>query len=227
MLLLVLAAAATATDHDHCESHGEGKKFKAQLDGLTVDVVGSIVTATLTNDVGATVLNANLGLDLPPEIGVVAVDCSSIGSSICFSWGSTARLDVTKSADGVCYDVQWETRRLTSSRDCFNVGADQGSLWYGGAEEFMQHFPLELTNSRAEVAYVPGDMLQDEKKYFGGVVEPWWVSSKGVGIHVPEGVPLFYTWNDADDGRMCFRAKYKAPYVEAGLKLYFNSSLLM
>ena len=39
-----------------------------------------------------------------------------------------------------------------------------------------------------------GDMLKGPFKYFGGVVEPWWVNSLGVGIHVQEGVPLFYRW---------------------------------
>ena len=43
-----------------------------------------------------------------------------------------------------------------------------------------------------QVAYVPGDMLQNEAKFFGGVVEPWWVSSKGIGVYVPLDIPLFY-----------------------------------
>ena len=45
---------------------------------------------------------------------------------------------------------------------------------------------------KVETPYVTGDMLKGPFKYFGGVVEPWWVTSLGVGIHVPEGVPLFY-----------------------------------
>ena len=50
-------------------------------------------------------------------------------------------------------------------------------------------------NMRSRVAYVPGDMLQNNKTYFGGVVEPYWLSSNGVAIWVPSGVPLFYSWN--------------------------------
>ena len=45
---------------------------------------------------------------------------------------------------------------------------------------------------KEETPYVTGDMLKGPFKYFGGVVEPWWVTSLGVGVHVPEGVPLFY-----------------------------------
>lgn len=52
-------------------------------------------------------------------------------------------------------------------------------------------------------------MIQDQQKYFGGVVEPWWVNSKGAAIFVPEGVPLFYSWNQDGDGRLCLRSQYK------------------
>ena len=50
----------------------------------------------------------------------------------------------------------------------------------------------DLQSRKVETPYVTGDMLKGPFKYFGGVVEPWWVTSLGVGIHVPEGVPLFY-----------------------------------
>ena len=50
----------------------------------------------------------------------------------------------------------------------------------------------DLQSRKVETPYVTGDMLKGPFKYFGGVVEPWWVTSLGVGFHVPEGVPLFY-----------------------------------
>ena len=53
---------------------------------------------------------------------------------------------------------------------------------------------------------------QNSTLFFGGVVEPYWLSSRGVGIHVPEGVPLFYSWNDGDNGKMCLSAKDRHPY---------------
>ena len=75
------------------------------------------------------------------------------------------------------------------NRDCFDIGSD---FWYGAAEEYQQHFPLQTDNIRKEVPYLPGDMLQDHDTYFGGVVEPWWFNSKGAGVWVPTGLPLFY-----------------------------------
>ena len=132
------------------------------MDGLTLKVVGAQVIADLANGNGDSVLKAQMGLDLPPEIGVTVIDCST-ESSICFYWGNTARIEVAKSADDVCYDVKWETTRLKSNRDCFEIGNEEEVVWFGGAEEFEQHFPLRKDNPRAEVAYLPGDMLQESE----------------------------------------------------------------
>ena len=155
-------------------------------------------------------LTSRLGLDLPPEIGSSAAACST-DAELCFQWGNAAKLSVVKSSDDVCYEFKWETAGLLSNRDCVDIDAG-GAVWFGGAEEYNQHFPLRKSNSRAEVPFVTGDMLQDSERYFGGVVEPWWVSSLGVGVHVPEGVPLFYSWNADGDGRMCLATKFAAPY---------------
>ena len=60
-------------------------------------------------------------------------------------------------------------------------------------------------------------MLQNNLTYFGGVVEPYWLSSNGVAIWVPSRVPLFYSWNEdnskyPDDKLMCLQAKNADPY---------------
>ena len=42
---------------------------------------------------------------------------------------------------------------------------------------------------------------------------------KGVAIWVPEGVPLFYSWNsDLNKEQMCLVAKDVAPYEEQNIK---------
>ena len=55
-----------------------------------------------------------------------------------------------------------------SNKDCVDIdsgvdeaGVDVDGVWFGGAEEYNQYFPLRKSNSRAEVPYVTGDMLQD------------------------------------------------------------------
>ena len=58
-------------------------------------------------------------------------------------------------------------------------------------------------------------MLQDKDHYFGGVAEPYWLNSKGIGLWVPEGIPLHYSWNAHDTSdQMCFEAKNTPPYEQ-------------
>ena len=78
-------------------------------------------------------------------------------------------------------------------------------------------FSHRYENKRSRVAYVPGDMLQNNETYFGGVVEPYWLSSNGIAIWVPSGTPLFYSWNEGNevypnDKLMCLQAKNVEPY---------------
>ena len=46
-------------------------------------------------------LRANLGLDLPIELGEPSTECDT-ETELCLSWGKTASLRVTGSEDGVC-----------------------------------------------------------------------------------------------------------------------------
>ena len=103
-------------------------------------------------------LTSRLGLDLPPEVGSSASACST-NEELCFEWGNTAKLSVAKSEDGVCYEFKWETTGLVSNKDCIDIDSG-GAVWFGGAEEYEQHFPLKKSNGRAEVPFVTGDMLQ-------------------------------------------------------------------
>ena len=81
----------------------------------------------------------------------------------------------------------------------------------------MSLFLHRYENKRSRVAYVPGDMLQNNETYFGGVVEPYWLLSNGIAIWVPSGTPLFYSWNEGNevypnDKLMCLQAKNVEPY---------------
>ena len=48
---------------------------------------------------------------------------------------------------------------------------------------------------------------------FGGVAEPVWISSSGAGVTVIEEQPLFYSWNQDSDNKLCLSAEHTEPYV--------------
>lgn len=121
-----------------------------------------------------------------------------------------------KILDDVCYDIMWTSTILKSFEDCFNL--EDEHYWFVGPEEYEQHFPIKADNQRRPVPYLPGDMLQvsrfflinewhvkllfiqDREGYFGGVTEPYWLSSEGVALWLmgndpTQGQPLFVSWN--------------------------------
>ena len=98
----------------------------------------------------------------------------------------------------------------TLVKHCLDIG---DSYWFGGPEELVQHFPMRKENSRERVPYLPGDMLQDSEKYFGGVAEPFWINSLGGGLVVAEEQPLFYSWNQDENDQLCLSVEHSSPYV--------------
>ena len=58
---------------------------------------------------------------------------------------------------------------------------------------------------------------QDRYEYFGGVTEPYWLSSKGVALWLlgpdpSQGQPLFFSWNEKQSQKMCAKTKNISPY---------------
>ena len=111
-------------------------------------------------------LSAKLGVDLPAALG----QPSACPGDVCWQWGDEAQVSITKSADGICYDVAWQARTLERLMDCIDIGTDQvycflnwthnpilclftyqSTVWFGGPEEKVQHFPMQPSNTRPEV----------------------------------------------------------------------------
>eukprot|EP00094_Tigriopus_californicus_P007111 TCALIF_06846-PA protein Name:"Similar to Kiaa1161 Uncharacterized family 31 glucosidase KIAA1161 (Mus musculus)" AED:0.06 eAED:0.06 QI:229/0.25/0.2/1/0.5/0.4/5/0/668 len=201
--LCVATLATLATlDDPSCRS-----KSSQTLDELTLEVTSEGVSATISNQLDGEKLTWALGTSLPRELRDPE-QCSS--GNICWQWGNLARLSVDKSSDDQCYEVTWSVNQLSATMDCFKIG---DAKWFTGAEEYFQHFPMEPEqNKRPLVPFLPGDMLQNPLKYYGGVVEPYWLSSKGIAISVPVGIPLFANWNEDDTNEFCLAAKDEQPY---------------
>ena len=67
-------------------------------------------------------------------------------------------------------------------------------------------------NIRNRVPYLPGDMLQDGNKFFGGVAEPFWINSFGGGLVVEQEQQLFYSWNQDNNDKLCLSVEHSLPW---------------
>jgi len=126
--------------------------------------------------------------------------------------------------DGDCYTVKWRHRAAASNKgitvvDCYAL---DNALWYGATVVFDQRWP---TNSQRSVMqpHTTGDYLLPQWRSkplygkYGSLVEPYWVSSAGVGIIVDQhNISLSSSFNDDGDGRLCLRDHPSAVRAESG-----------
>ena len=172
----------------------------------------TIVIISPQSSLSLSVLSGKLGVRLPsglppPQVVEPCVQEEGQGDS-CWQWGDLAELRIEQE-DENCYQLDWSVRGQSVVEDCLDIGS---AHWYGGPEERVQHFPLRRENMRWRVAYLPGDMINDGEKYFGGVVEPVWLNSKGAGLTVKTEQPLFYSWNEDNSGSLCLSTQHTEPY---------------
>ncbi|KAJ8029414.1 Myogenesis-regulating glycosidase [Holothuria leucospilota] len=186
----------------------DSKDIKVTISGeLTLSWKGKV---KLTGQVGSVLWNH-------PE------HCSS--SNLCLEWKDNAQLKIggdenaDENADIVCHHFHWRAvKETTALQDCFQM---HPAHWYGGGEVVYQDWPLEEWN-HALTPFLSGDMLLDAegRKGYGSVVEPYWLSSRGVGIIVDSSTPLHV---GITHGRLCLRSTYKGSKYQN----YFHSPLKM
>ncbi|XP_014680409.1 PREDICTED: uncharacterized family 31 glucosidase KIAA1161-like, partial [Priapulus caudatus] len=86
-----------------------------------------------------------------------------------------------------------------SLRDCVSLAP---AHWYGGGLVAGQPWPLERW-SRPPRPYVGGDARRGE---YGGVLERYWLSSRGAYVRAGDDAPLVVSVNDGGDGDLCLAA---------------------
>ena len=53
------------------------------------------------------------------------------------------------------------------------------------------------------------------------MAEPVWISSSGAGVTVMEEQPLFYSWNQDNDNKLCLSTEHTEPYVRDSSNVLF------
>ncbi|CAD5122899.1 unnamed protein product [Dimorphilus gyrociliatus] len=136
------------------------------------------------------------------------------GAKNCIEFTGESRLEIEPQLDnsGRCYRIKWTP--LNSNfipEDCIDINK---AYWYGGASVYEQHWPINKQKHRM-TAYVSGDILAPaELNYeYGGVLERYWISSKGAGIYVQPDIPLHVGFNDNSNGLLCLKSSFEAPYL--------------
>ena len=124
-----------------------------------------------------------------------------------------------------CLRVEWTglSSREAPIEDCYSLGLGENGEekvhWYGMYTTKNQTWPI----NGAEIPltpFLPTDYL-GSSKVFGPILHPLWLSSKGSGIHIDDGVQLYYRINSTN---FCFLAEpYELECVpKASDRIYLN-----
>ena len=167
---------------------------------------------TVGNAAQDTVLVGQLGLGLNThELPFKCTEDASHSSEMCLYWKDRANLTIHYYEEDQtnCYQIRWNsTSEHAMPWDCYDFG---NAHWYGGGLFQGSNWPLQNASFQ-KTPYVLGSTLRSHP--YGPVIEPYWLTSKGVAIFVDDGSPLHVSFNatpigsDDRDGRICFYADY-------------------
>ena len=163
---------------------------------------------------GQTLLEGNLGTNFPRK---VHHDVHSKNASFMrVYWTNHAELaaDWWKVPEEVqCYQLRWRAPTCVNRalEDCYSL---HGAHWYGGGSYHDQQWTVERLNAQM-VPYLTGNASTGKYPY-GKILNRYWLSSKGVGVYLDPGSPLWVSINSSGDNRLCFRSAYEdGPYWQA------------
>ncbi|XP_016361266.1 uncharacterized family 31 glucosidase KIAA1161-like [Sinocyclocheilus anshuiensis] len=119
-------------------------------------------------------------------------------------------IETVKPKDTVeCYRVRWD--ELEEHRLVEHVMSCSGSHWYGGAETWLQHWPIVLKGQQEPKPFITGD-IHSNYQAFGGILERYWLSSNATAIKINDSVPFHLGW-DETNRTLWFQARYDdSPY---------------
>ncbi|KAK7462564.1 hypothetical protein BaRGS_00038393 [Batillaria attramentaria] len=194
--------------------------FSASLGDLLSLRISDSSTLTVKSASGETTNIAEIGTGTSPNSKVARCDVSS-ESDLCFEWEGEKDLRITRHQDATsdveCFNVTWTARSCVSQvlKDCYDL---EHAHWYGGFQDYNQYWPLNRVQQKM-APYLAGDTWQ---QMYGDVMERLFVSSNGFGIYVDPDVPLYLSFNQSNDGKICLEAKYdKYPYFNNNNSLPF------
>lgn len=161
---------------------------------------------------GRTLLLGDLGQVIPPALE--AHVCPVLQLGYCYEWKYRARLEMRVSSphrgggldEVACYEVHWRAASVhTELVDCYDLS---GAHWFGMGEVANLSWPLSGLQL---------DMMAFETGAadpLGAVLEPYWLSSRGVSVRASPGQGgLMFSFNASGSERLCLAAKEELNYT--------------
>uniref|UniRef100_A0A131XTP7 Putative alpha-glucosidase alpha-glucosidase n=3 Tax=Ixodes ricinus TaxID=34613 RepID=A0A131XTP7_IXORI len=201
VLLVSIVSVVVLTWHLH-EAFQEAMRLSTKSDFASQTRI-----LRLLDSGGRTLLRGDLGQVIPPALE--AHVCPLLHLGYCFEWKYRARLEIKlepqREAEVVCYSVHWGATSVhTELVDCYAL---DGAEWFGMGEVHNLSWPL----SNLQLSMRPFETGRADP--LGSVLEPYWLSSRGVSIVAQTGQSLMFSFNATGSNRLCLAAKEELNYT--------------
>ncbi|CAN7978055.1 unnamed protein product, partial [Ixodes persulcatus] len=201
VLLMSIVSVVVLTWHLH-EAFQEAMRLSTKSDFASQTRI-----LRLLDSGGRTLLRGDLGQVIPPALE--AHVCPLLHLGYCFEWKYRARLEIKlepqREAEVVCYSVHWGATSVhTELVDCYAL---DGAEWFGMGEVHNLSWPL----SNLQLSMRPFETGRADP--LGSVLEPYWLSSRGVSIVAQTGQSLMFSFNATGSNRLCLAAKEELNYT--------------
>ncbi|EEC06174.1 conserved hypothetical protein, partial [Ixodes scapularis] len=203
VLLVSIVSVVVLTWHLH-EAFQEAMRLSTKSDFASQTRI-----LRLLDSGGRTLLRGDLGQVSELSAGRSAHVCPLLHLGYCFEWKYRARLEIKlepqREAEVVCYSVHWGATSVhTELVDCYAL---DGAEWFGMGEVHNLSWPL----SNLQLSMRPFETGRADP--LGSVLEPYWLSSRGVSIVAQTGQSLMFSFNATGSNRLCLAAKEELNYT--------------
>lgn len=200
VLLASIVSVVVLTWHLH-EAFQEAMRLSTKS-----DFVSQTRQLRLLDRGGRTLLTGDLGQVIPPALE--AHVCPLLHLGYCFEWKYRARLEIRfeRGQEEVsCYGVHWHSESThTELVDCYDLS---GAAWFGMGE--VDNLSWPLSNLQLDtMAFETG-----RADPLGSVLEPYWLSSRGVSVLASSGQSLMISFNASGNQKLCLAAKEELNYT--------------
>ena len=144
-------------------------------------------------------VSGTLGLDIPKWLLPVHCyqDYEKIHDKTCLIWKDFGKLNIQFLENKIkCYNISWKMEPGVIPLDCVDLG---NSYWYGPSNSSAENWPISWNSFTFDT-----NSAKHDSGTFEFVTEYYWLSSSGGAIFVDSTFPLHVTWNNQNNGKLCF-----------------------
>lgn len=185
-----------AKKHDHAFY----KQGKVAIDSLQIDL--NLFEIIVNNSLAKTTLQMQTNVSNGKDRGLFVIKQTNVSISMTNGNLNFSVTLLSSTSNVKCWNLSFVSFDVDQMDHCVFF---RDASWYGVGERHYQTWLLNKANVTM-VPFTTFDIVQGrENKSYGGVIEPYIVSSNGFAIIVDRKIPISMSINNPTEGKLCFK----------------------